>query len=77
VQSFLADRFPEPLLVLDAEAHGRLFAELASLGIVGGAVYDALICATAREAEATLVTCDRRAAATYDRLRVSFRLLDV
>ncbi|MGI9112263.1 MAG: type II toxin-antitoxin system VapC family toxin [Gaiellaceae bacterium] len=77
VRSFLADRFPEPVLVLDAGAHERLLDELASLGLTGGAVYDGLICATARELEATLVTCDRRAAATYDRLRVGFRLLGV
>jgi predicted nucleic acid-binding protein len=76
VGSFLADRFPEPLLVLDPAAHERLVDELATLGIVGGAVYDGLIAATAREAEATLVTLDRRAAATYDRFRVGFRLLD-
>jgi len=76
VESFLADRFPEPLLVLDAGVHERLLDELASLGIVGGAVYDGLICATARAADATLVTLDRRAAATYDRFRVGFRLLE-
>lgn len=76
VEAFLADRFPEPLLVLAAGVHERLLGELSSLGIVGGAVYDGLICATAREAEATLVTLDRRAAITYDRFRVSFRLLE-
>ena len=75
MHAFLADRFPEPLLVLDADAHKRLLEELASLEIAGGAVYDSVICATAREAEATLVTCDLRAARTYDRLRVAFRLL--
>ena len=75
VRSYLADRFSEPLLLLDSQAHKLLLDELVSLGIAGGAVYDGLICATAREAEATLITCDRRAATTYERLRVSFRLL--
>ncbi|MCP9485749.1 MAG: type II toxin-antitoxin system VapC family toxin [Gaiellaceae bacterium MAG52_C11] len=75
VRSFLADRFSAPLLLLDSGAHKLLVDEFVSLGIAGGAVYDGLICATAREAGATLVTCDRRAATTYDRLRASFRLL--
>ena len=62
--------------MLAAGVHERLLGELSSMGIVGGAVYDGLICATAREAEATLVTLDRRAAITYDRFRVRFRLLE-
>ena len=76
VQACLADRFQEPLLTLDGTAHARLLDELASLGIAGGAAYDALVSATSREADATLVTCDRRAATTYERLRVPYRLLD-
>lgn len=75
VYAFLADRFPERYLVLDATSHVSLLEELASLGIAGGATYDALVAATARAADAELVTIDRRAAITYERLRVRFRLL--
>ena len=53
-----------------------LLAELSSLGIAGGAVYDALIAATVRAANIQLVTADRRAAATYERMGVDFRFLD-
>jgi hypothetical protein len=40
----------------------------------GGALYDALVGATAREAGATL-TLDRRAVTTYQLLRVDHRLI--
>jgi len=53
----------------------ELLGELASLGISGGAAYDGLIGITAREHDATLLTLDRRALATYDRLGVRTRLL--
>lgn len=52
-----------------------LIGELASLGISGGAVYDGLIGVTARDHDATLLTLDRRALATYQRLGVRTRLL--
>jgi len=44
-------------------------------GVVGGAIYDALIGLTALEHGATLVSLDRRAAATYRRCGVDFELL--
>jgi len=46
--------------------------ELASRGIAGGAVYDALVAVAARDAEIGLVTRDRRAASTYSALGVSY-----
>ncbi len=46
---------------------------LAPLGISGGAVYDALVALAAREAGATLVTRDRRAASTYAALQARLR----
>ena len=75
MRTFLADRFPEPWLALGAEEHRDLVDELAALRISGGAIYDALVSASARAAGATLVTCDRRAAAIYERLRVVVELL--
>jgi predicted nucleic acid-binding protein len=53
-----------------------LLGRLAAAGITGGATYDALIGATARAAGATLVTSDRRASPTYDKVGVDVRMLD-
>jgi predicted nucleic acid-binding protein len=45
------------------------------LGVIGGAVYDALIAETARAHGATILTLDRRACITYDRIGVSYQLI--
>lgn len=50
-------------------------AELADAGVSGGALYDGLIALGAREGEATLLSLDRRAAPTYRRCQVDYRLL--
>jgi predicted nucleic acid-binding protein len=73
--SFLRQRFPQPLLSLSAEAHASLLAEVARLGLIGGAVYEALIAATARAAGAKLLTRDRRAVPIYEMLGAAFELL--
>ncbi len=53
------------------EAAGRgLVHRLAGLSIAGGAVYDALIGATAAYHGYRLLSCDRRAEAVYERLGV-------
>jgi predicted nucleic acid-binding protein len=44
-------------------------------GITGGAVYDALIAATAHHARATLLTRDSRATAIYEKLGISYELV--
>ena len=49
---------------------------MATLGIAGGAVYDALVGAAAVEHGLTLMTRDRRALDTYRRLNVKFVLVD-
>jgi predicted nucleic acid-binding protein len=76
VRDFLAARFPDPYVTLDVPAYAALIPRLVQLGISGGATYDALVAATARAARETLVSCDRRAADTYERVGVEFRLLD-
>jgi predicted nucleic acid-binding protein len=43
--------------------------------LIGGAVYDALIAATAREAGLRLVSLDLRAARTYATMRADYELL--
>jgi predicted nucleic acid-binding protein len=75
VHEFLSAQFPDPHLVLAPEEQRRLTARLVDLQIDGGAVYDALVALTAASAGATLVSCDRRARATYERCGVSTRLV--
>lgn len=70
VRDFLAARFQRPFLRMSAVSHRRFLLALADHGVAGGAVYDALIAATAAEVGAELVTCDRRAQVTYERYGV-------
>jgi predicted nucleic acid-binding protein len=74
VAQLLAHNFPGSRF-LSAQGAGRLHARLASLGIAGGAVYDALVAATAAEHGITLATRDRRGAETYRALDVDFELI--
>jgi predicted nucleic acid-binding protein len=76
VRDFLADRFPDAYVTLDADEYRELIPHLVELGISGGAAYDALVAATARRAGETLISCDQRAAHTYARLEADFRLLN-
>ena len=75
VRDFLVARFPEPYVVLPTDEYRALVPRLVELGINGGAAYDALVAATARAAGETLISCDRRAAQTYERVGVDFGLL--
>jgi predicted nucleic acid-binding protein len=51
------------------------FGAVASAGLGGGAVYDAMIGATSREHDATLLTLDRRAQRTYQAVGAAHQLL--
>lgn len=75
VRDFLMANFAEPWLSLPPERFAGVISELADAGIVGGAAYDALIAAVARDAGATLLTCDLRARASYDRVGVPVEYL--
>jgi len=75
VTSFLAQRFRQPPLTLAPRAWPRFLDRAAELGITGGAVYDALVAATARHAGATLLTRDRRAVAVYEKMGVAYELV--
>lgn len=66
--------FPETRF-LSAEGIERLLHQLAHAGLTGGAVYDGLVGATAREHELPLITCDKRAEPTYRALGVTYQLL--
>lgn len=72
---FLARVVDSPPLTLSPTATRRLPSLLASRGISGGASYDALIAATAAEADEELVSLDLRAAVTYRLMGARHRLL--
>lgn len=75
VLEFIEGSFPEPVLTLPARQHGRLLALTESAGILGGAVYDALVAAIAMNAGETLLTLDRRALPVYQAVGARVRLL--
>jgi len=66
----LARNFPATGFLAEAEA-ARLGDEFARLGISGGAVYDALVGAAARQHGRPLVTGDARAKPVYEALGVA------
>ena len=74
VARLLAADFPHSRF-LGAEATEALLAELQTAGIAGGAVYDALVGASAREHGIVLATRDRRALETYRALDVRLEVL--
>jgi predicted nucleic acid-binding protein len=74
VARILASNFPGTRFLSPPAATG-LLDRLASHGVAGGSVYDALVGATAAEHDLPLVTRDRRALETYRRLGVRVGLL--
>ena len=73
--AFLRERFPGPPLALPGASQRDLVDFAAGAGLLGGAIYDALVAATARHASATLLTRDRRAIPVYEAVGVRFELL--
>lgn len=71
----LARRFGEPPLQLDDERRAAMLETLAGAGVLGGASYDGIVGLEADAHGRTLVTLDRRAETTYQRLGVACRLL--
>ena len=66
VHAFITERFTEPFLTLSEPGYQELLATVAAGKILGGPAYDALIAFTAAEHQATLLSLDQRAAATYE-----------
>ncbi|MFP5489839.1 MAG: type II toxin-antitoxin system VapC family toxin [Acidimicrobiia bacterium] len=66
--------FPEPCW-LDTESAASLRARCGPIGIVGGAIYDALVGEAARVNHRRLLTRDHRARRTYDLLGVDHLLV--
>jgi predicted nucleic acid-binding protein len=65
VLEWLERRFPTTWLALPAVATRRALHNAVGAGIRGGALYDAVIAATAAHHKCTLVSADRRAAPAY------------
>ncbi len=74
-RSYIESVFAFPPLTLSSDGYAELLSFVAAEGIVGGAVYDALVAATAREAGVLLLSLDRRAAAVYERVGVDYRIV--
>ena len=74
VARLLAGGFPHTRF-LSTQAAASLLAELATVGIGGGAVYDALVGACATEHGLVLATRDQRALETYRALDVRIELV--
>lgn len=70
VGTFLDSWFGADLPQLSKTAHGAFRARLVAQRITGGAVYDALIAATALHLGVPLATFDLRAARTYELIGV-------
>ena len=72
--ALLASNFPDSRF-LGADAARALLNELSGAGVKGGAVYDALVGACAREHGLTLASRDERAVPTYRALDVHVLLV--
>jgi predicted nucleic acid-binding protein len=70
----LARNFPASRFLAESES-AALGPELARMGIAGGAVYDALVGATARQHGCPIISADARAWPIYESLAVEVRSL--
>jgi len=75
VHTFITERFTDPFLTLSKTGYQELLATVATSHILGGPTYDALIAFTAAEHQATLMSLDQRAAATYEAIGVTVEQL--
>lgn len=75
VLAWLERRFTDEWLALPAKMARQTLRTAVASGIRGGALYDALIAATAAHHGITLLSADRRAAPVYRGLGVAFELV--
>lgn len=75
VAEYLRKDYPGKRMILPEPERRAFVARLARLSIAGGTVYDAMVAATAAHHGYRLLSCDRRAASTYDRLGVEVAYL--
>jgi predicted nucleic acid-binding protein len=69
--------FKEQWLALDAGGSRKALQQAVAAGVRGGALYDALIAATAAAHGAQIVSADHRAQATYAAMAAEVRFIDV
>jgi predicted nucleic acid-binding protein len=74
-RGYIKKTFGTPPLTLPGEGYEELLDLAASSRIAGGAIYDALVGATARHSGAELLTLDHRAAGTYQLVGAEYRLI--
>lgn len=74
VTEFLKDRLAEPPLQIGSENLAAVVVSASAHGITGGAIYDAIVAATALEHGARLFTRDLRAQRVYREVGVDFEL---
>jgi predicted nucleic acid-binding protein len=70
VAEYLREDFSGERMVLPERERCTLVERLAGLSISGGAVYDASVAVTADHHGRSLLSCDRRAARTYEKLGI-------
>jgi predicted nucleic acid-binding protein len=75
VHRFITERFTDPFLTLSETGYQELLATVAAGQILGGPTYDALIAFTTAEHQATLMSLDHRAVATYETIGVAVEQL--
>jgi predicted nucleic acid-binding protein len=75
VAEYLHTDYPGKRMVLPERERRDLVRCLAARAISGGAVYDAIVAATAARHGHGLLSCDRRAAFSYNRLDVEVTYL--
>jgi predicted nucleic acid-binding protein len=68
--------FTQPWLAMDADALRDALRRAVEAGVRGGALYDALIAATAATHDAEILSADRRALGTYRAMDVEVRFVD-
>jgi predicted nucleic acid-binding protein len=71
----LTRTFPGSWLALDARSQRASLTRAIAVGLRGGALYDALIAATAAKHGATLLSADRRALPAYEAMGASVSFL--
>jgi hypothetical protein len=75
VVEYLAGNFPAGRLAPAVAGQRALPETMERAGLRGGSVYDGLVGLTAKAAGAVLLSLDTRAAGTYERLGVPYRLV--
>lgn len=75
VSEYLREDFSGQRMVLPEGERRSLVEGLAGLSISGGAVYDASVAVTADHHGRTLLSCDQRAARTYQKLGIDVTYL--